>query len=580
MSEKSRTSVGGASADWPQFTTEKGLYAALILMGLGLRLGGLGLWPALREELSHAVPALMAARGQPGATLGYSPLLHSFNLLAFITTGPSDTVIRLVPVFFGTLLVSLPYFLRQTLGRVGSLVASLCLAVSPTFLFYSRTSSGAIVVAACALIALSAVQAHGRDGRVDRLKWGVAALALALTAGSETYTYLFIALMYVAWLALMARSEEGIHRWTRSEELARAVATKKNLLVGGAVLILASTAALFNPSGVQASLALFATWAQRLKPLAGGRPWYYYAQLLVIYEMPILILGLIGLALSIRHKDGFGRAMGFWVVLGLLFYTVLGPRQPGALLVILLPLVMLTGRAAESLSRWAVGLSWWELVLTGLSIPVLGLGYLRVAQYVHAGTATLLVPAAIIVILLVVTFVAFGFWIGAAEALRGGGLVLLVVGVVVLTRTTVRLNYRYARHPLEPLVVSPTSAHVLDMVREVSSLSQHEVGDQHAIEILVEQELEPYMAWLLRDFPNVQYVRSVPSDVDQHVIIVSEASESQRPLGYVGERFAFRSREPVLGLSTRDWLRWLALGEITVSVEREDLMVWVKVGTS
>jgi len=578
MPGKSRQQVQPVGTILSRFTVEQGLYVLIGVVAACLRFGGLGQWPLLTKELSHAVPALMAAQGKSGTALGYSPLLYTADLLAFVTVGASDAVTRILPALFGTVLVILPYFLRPVLGRVGSLAVSICLALSPTFLFFSRTSDGAIIVATCVLSVMIVVLNYTWNRRSGWLTWGVVAFTLALTASPGVYTYLFIAVLCAAWVALTARSEEIARHRAIWEEMARVMASRKNLLLGGSVLLFVCTALLFNLSGLQACLDLFATWVRHLKPLAGERPWYYYIQLLLIYEAPVLILGLVGLGISLRQHDRFGQGMGFWFGFALLFYTLLGPRQPGALVVILLPLVLLTGRAVESLGKRITEIGPWEFTLLGLSVPVLGFAYLQVARYVQLGTASrLLGYAAIIVFLLVVTFVAFGFWAGRREALRASILVLCLIAAVVMIRTSVRLNYRYARHPQEPILVAPTSPHTRDLVRELINLSQHRVGDQHEIDILVERDLQSYMAWLLRDFPNVEYASSISADAGRNILIAAKKEGDVRPRGYIGERFTLRSTWPGQRLGTRDWLRWLVLGEDTGQVQREKVEVWVKI---
>ncbi len=50
----------------------------------------------------------------------------------------NDATARILPALFGIGIVALPLGLRRQLGRVGVLVAGLLLAVSPSFVYFSR----------------------------------------------------------------------------------------------------------------------------------------------------------------------------------------------------------------------------------------------------------------------------------------------------------------------------------------------------------------------------------------------------------------------------------------------------------
>ncbi|HCB49372.1 MAG TPA: hypothetical protein DEP47_07590, partial [Chloroflexi bacterium] len=71
-----------------------------------------------------------------------SPLYFTMTGLISQVMGYSDEVMRLVPALFGIALTVLPWFLRHRSDKLGALVASLLLAVSPTLTFTSRIAGG------------------------------------------------------------------------------------------------------------------------------------------------------------------------------------------------------------------------------------------------------------------------------------------------------------------------------------------------------------------------------------------------------------------------------------------------------
>ena len=92
------------------------------------------------DESLHATYAWYLFQG-----LGYhyDPVMHGplqFYVMAFfyLLFGDSEASARLFAVLCGSVIVFLPYFLRRDMGRAGALIASVALAVSPAFMYYSR----------------------------------------------------------------------------------------------------------------------------------------------------------------------------------------------------------------------------------------------------------------------------------------------------------------------------------------------------------------------------------------------------------------------------------------------------------
>src|SRR6185437_1172258 len=93
------------------------------------------------------------------SSYAYDPLLHGpfqfhaegfmfsllLNLQAIFHVGGvgnnpwiNDATARIVPALFGLGIVALPVGLRRELGRFGALLAALLLAISPSFVYFSR----------------------------------------------------------------------------------------------------------------------------------------------------------------------------------------------------------------------------------------------------------------------------------------------------------------------------------------------------------------------------------------------------------------------------------------------------------
>jgi predicted membrane-bound mannosyltransferase len=136
---------------------EQWLWIGVILLATILRFWDLGAKPLHHDESMHAFFSLTFARNP--ASYQYDPLLHGpfqFHAEGFVfmvllaaqrifgvggaAGNPwiNDTTARILPALFGIGIVALPLGLRRQLGSVGALVAALLLAVSPTFVYFSR----------------------------------------------------------------------------------------------------------------------------------------------------------------------------------------------------------------------------------------------------------------------------------------------------------------------------------------------------------------------------------------------------------------------------------------------------------
>ncbi|MGO8949011.1 MAG: flippase activity-associated protein Agl23 [Ktedonobacterales bacterium] len=132
------------------------LWIGVLVLATALRFWGLGDKPLHHDESMHAYFSLVFA--EDPSSYSYNPLLHGpfqfhaealmfafiLGLQAIFVHGASgnpwinDTTARIVPALFGVGIVALPLGLRREIGRYAALTAAFLLAVSPTFVYFSR----------------------------------------------------------------------------------------------------------------------------------------------------------------------------------------------------------------------------------------------------------------------------------------------------------------------------------------------------------------------------------------------------------------------------------------------------------
>ena len=178
------------------------LFALLALAALGLRLWELDGRAMHYDESLHVHYAWRMAVGEG---YSHSPWMHGpfqVHMVAFIFKifSDSDFTARLGYALFGSALVFLPFFLRSYLGRMGAIVTSVLLALSPSMLYFSRFGRNEILMAVFAVALLTLMWRYLNEGKNRYLYMASAVLAL-MFATKET-AYIIVAIFGAALLLL------------------------------------------------------------------------------------------------------------------------------------------------------------------------------------------------------------------------------------------------------------------------------------------------------------------------------------------------------------------------------------------
>ncbi|HJT56589.1 MAG TPA: flippase activity-associated protein Agl23 [Ktedonobacteraceae bacterium] len=187
----------------------------VIILGAVLRFWGLGDKPLHHDESLHAYYSLQLLHNletwgncinppyQGYTCYTYDPLLHGpfqFHLIAFVywishlfgaaDNGVNTTTVRIGAATLGTLIVGLPYFLRDYLGKIGAWLACFLLAVSPSMVYFSRFAREDIYMACFTLLMVVAVARYIHD---RKMRWLViAAAAFSLSYATKEASFLTI----------------------------------------------------------------------------------------------------------------------------------------------------------------------------------------------------------------------------------------------------------------------------------------------------------------------------------------------------------------------------------------------------
>ena len=167
---------------------------AIVGVGFVVRMVDLGSRALHHDE---SLDAWFSWRFLEGTYEGYDPVYHG-PFRFFVTAGlywlfgDSVETARLISVLAGTALIALPWLLRRELGAVGTGATAVALAVSPSFLYYSRFAREDALTAALTLGIVVAMVAYVRKPRAWLPLVMAGLLAISFAVKESTYLLVFM----------------------------------------------------------------------------------------------------------------------------------------------------------------------------------------------------------------------------------------------------------------------------------------------------------------------------------------------------------------------------------------------------
>ncbi len=345
---------------------ERVAWGALLVLAVLLRVWALGDRPPHHDEAVHAH---FAEAFINQGTYRYDPTYHgplqfySMGVL-FLLLGETLTVARLYSALCGVALVALPLALRRRLGAGAAWWSAAVLAVSPTFVYYSRFAREDVQVSlftAAALVLL----ARGRRSGWRALPW-VGVMAALHAATKETF-YVTVPLLGAGGLAAglvdqPRRAAVRVWTWARRHAFALGTAVLWFLII----TVSAYTFMFVHPEDFAFPFKAIGYWWAQHKLQRVGGPWFYYLPRLALYEF--VILG-AAWAWVVRRRRRLRRLEVFcltWGGLAIAMYGYLGEKTPWLITHQLLPWVPLAG--AQLARTFSPRGRWWSRSLAAAGL--------------------------------------------------------------------------------------------------------------------------------------------------------------------------------------------------------------------
>ncbi len=185
----SRPVIPAINLDW-----EKTIYLIFIVVAIITRFWALGDRVMSHDESLHTQFSYQFYDGQGynHTPLMHGPFLFHITAVSYWLFGDSDFSARIPVAIFGVLLVVLPYFLRDWLGRIGSIFTSFIFLISPFVVYYSRYIRHDVYIIVWAMIVFIAIWYYFRERKDIYLWFFVAATALMFATKEVAFIYVAI----------------------------------------------------------------------------------------------------------------------------------------------------------------------------------------------------------------------------------------------------------------------------------------------------------------------------------------------------------------------------------------------------
>jgi predicted membrane-bound mannosyltransferase/DNA-binding beta-propeller fold protein YncE len=243
----------------------------------------------------------------------HTPLMHGpvlFHMVAlfYFLFGPNDFTARIYPALLGVLIVLFPILLRRWLGRVGAMIASVLLLISPMMMYYNRYIREDTPSVFFTILMVYALLQYIDGERPRRPVWlWLMSAALLLTLASKEVAFIYIAIFgsfLALFLVLRMVQDVGVKR--RLPGVPTWEPPPVQALVGHLILLVVMGVIIVTTGRFIRFLLAPIVWLP-------SNLWTQVPLFLVLY-VPLALSGFIRSAISGgRHKDGAASAIMRWL---------------------------------------------------------------------------------------------------------------------------------------------------------------------------------------------------------------------------------------------------------------------------
>ena len=451
-----------------------------VAAALALRVPRLDLRPLHNDE---AVNAVKVAELWQHGRYGYDPdeyhgpTLHYATVPFLAASGArtpdelSNAALRVAPIVFGIGLILLLFLFGGGLGGHALGWAAIFTAVSPSMVFYSRYFIHEMLLVFFTALTLGS---GWRYAQTRAVRWAaMTGMGIGLMFATKETFILTVGAMGLAGILTVWWSMPSVRtvwNWPSCWNWGHILA----MLAAAFGIWLAFFSSFFtNLGGLTDSFATYLPWLKR----AGGHsphihPWYFYLQRLAWFhpakspawsEGLVLVLALVGAAVSFRTPSALHRFLAFYAIILTVVYSTIAYKTPWCLLSFYHGMILLAGVGAAA------------LVERGRLLPV---------------------KAVIVAVMLAFT--------------------------LQLSWQAFRASFLYPADPRNPYVYAQTVPDLVNLVQRVEGISRVAPAGYRTVVKVITPESDYWpLPWELRRFKHIGWYDEVPEDPFAPITIVS-----------------------------------------------------------
>ena len=576
-------------------------------------------------------------------TTSSSPLTYLAQLTTFSLAGANEFTARVASALAGLALALTPLLFRDSLGRTRTFVWAILLSLLTTPLAASRSAEGASFILLFTILAVWMIRRYWYSLRLRDAYWATAFVTAMLLLSGPAGVPLLVALLLSGWLAVWRTALSAPQRLELpGDDILQMAVTRTRefpfakVLLAPLLLVAASaTFLMLNPSGLSTVGQLIESAISGISQSRSASGLPLGLAVLLLQEPLLIVFSLGGAWLLWKHGDvtyvdRFAAAWAALGAVGLLLYPGAGPADA---LWVVVPLTLLAsygitqllvnrrvvvlwsdGGENEVESQTERGLLystqyWWAKWAISAAVLmclfILSVQFMQVARLMAAlpsgssigklfallaepsqlrlaqGLGLLLASG---VIAAIVFLLVANFW-GLGTCLQGTGIGYFVFLLLSGLGGAWQSSVADAHYP-DGLWRESAVAEDAYLLRE----TLYELADRHSsgfptleLAIVVDDggiiADDGLMAWLLRDFPNAQFIRAGSAADGQAIIITADDQLQISAItgDYVGQRFALRRNLHLNNVDRWDLPAWWSLGQLDADqFDEEAVILWLR----
>ncbi len=357
------------------------VFLIILAIGAWFRFHDIGIKPLHHDEGVNSYFLLNLARFgeyKYDPTNYHGPMLYYFALISMKLMGETELALRFWPALFGMLTILLLWPLRTHLGRIGTGVAAILIALSPGLVYFSRDFIHEMAFGCLTLGMVVGLLRYFESGAFRWILLFAVSTGLLLTAKETAVITVSVFLLAIlsAYLVEKIRMLVTLNTVVESAGSADAMRFHRptlDHLLSASILIVFIYIFLYsstfkNWQGVIDFFRSIWHWASQRGNRDHVHPFYYYLGMLIKLELPLLLGSALGGLIILIRGTRFWLFTAAWTFGTLMAYSLIPYKTPWLMINFLIPMALLCGYAAEQIFRslqHAAMKGIWAFILLG-----------------------------------------------------------------------------------------------------------------------------------------------------------------------------------------------------------------------